>query len=214
MRRTAIGSSDSFARDCLDRALHHPARDRHRRAHRAVAAFVGQHDLDIVGVICEPIRPAQDHRNNACEIIRRIEAIGAEVFDNLELKGENAALAVDRGARTHHIFARMACCDQIFIAVFAPAHRSPQLARQRRDRKLFAIKRNFLAEAAADVGRDHGDLGSVSRRRRASWCDRDAAPGCRYACSGGAVRGPRWRSSRASQSGRGSGAAAGTTLRQ
>src|SRR5262249_21736698 len=85
--------------------------------------------------------------------------IGTKVFNDLEFQREDAALAVDSGTRTHHILARMACSDQIFVAVLAPTHRPAQLTRYCRDGQFLAIERDLLAEAAADVGRDDGDLG-------------------------------------------------------
>ena len=48
--------------------------------------------------------------------------------------------------------------QQVLAALLAPAHRAAQGAGQRGDGQLLAIHRDLLAEAAADVGTDDGDL--------------------------------------------------------
>ena len=49
--------------------------------------------------------------------------------------------------------------QQVLAALLAPAHRAAQGAGQRGDGQFLAIQRDLLAETAADVGADHGDLG-------------------------------------------------------
>ena len=49
--------------------------------------------------------------------------------------------------------------DQIFAAVLAPGDACPQLPRQPHQHGIFGGERHFLAETAADVGRDHAQIG-------------------------------------------------------
>ena len=51
------------ARYGLNRAVHHPTRDRHRGPHWGGAALVGQHDPHVEGIVGDAIRTgqAQDH---------------------------------------------------------------------------------------------------------------------------------------------------------
>ena len=146
------------AGDRLDRALHDPAHHAHGRPHRAVAALVGQHGLYVGGVVGDAVGAADDQGHHAGHVVRGIEAIGAEVLDDLQLEGEDAPLGVDGGARAHRVLARMAGCQQVLVAVLPPAHRALERARQRRHGQLLAVERDLLAEAAADVGRDDGHL--------------------------------------------------------
>ena len=147
-----------LARDRLDGAVDDPAHHAHRRAHRAVAALVREHDLHVVGIVHNAIRPGEDQRDDARHIVRRIEAIAAEVLGDLEVEREDAAVLVHRGAGARDVLARVAGGEQVLGAVLAPAHRPPQRARQRRAGQLLAIERDLLSEAAADVGRDHRHL--------------------------------------------------------
>lgn len=124
------GIAPEPARDRLDGPFHHPAGDRHRRAHRAVAAFVGQRDLDVEGVVVDPIRPGQDHPHHAGEIVRRVEAVGAEVLSDLEFQRQDAAVAVDRGAGARDVLACVTRRHQVLGAVLSPAHRAAELPRQ------------------------------------------------------------------------------------
>ena len=78
--------------------------------------------------------------------------------------------------------------DQVLAPVLGPGHRALELARQPHHHDVFAAERHFLAEAAADVGRDHaqialrhaehvGDGGAHEMRHLRGAGQRDAAAG-------------------------------------
>ena len=148
-----------LAGDRLDGAVHHPAHHPHGGAHRSVAAFVGEHDLDVVGVVGNAIGAGEDQRHDPRHVVGRVEAIAAEVLGDRELEREDAAVAIHRRASVRGILARMARREQVLGAILAPTHGFAQRARQRRTGQLLAVERDLLPKSAADVRGDDCDLG-------------------------------------------------------
>ncbi len=64
-------------------------------------------------------------------------------------------LGVERELRVGHMIAALVVGDEAFAARCDPSDRPPQGARRIRDDRLLGVMLALVAEAAADVGRDH-----------------------------------------------------------
>ena len=147
------------AGDGLDGAVHDPACDGHRRAHRPCAAFVGQDHAHVEGIVGDAVGAGEDHRHDARHVVRGVEAVGAEIFQDRDLQRGDAALGVGGGAGLHGLLAGVAGGQQVLAPALAPAHGAVEGAGQGGDGQLFAVQGDLLAERAANVGADDRDLG-------------------------------------------------------
>ena len=83
--------------------------------------------------------------------------VGAEVRQGLDAEAEEAAVRIERERAARDVVARLVVGDEALGARRHPAHRAAQPARRPRDDRLLGIVLALVAEAAADVGRDHSD---------------------------------------------------------
>ena len=100
-------------------------------------------------------RHAQPEPGNVRRVARQI---AAHVGDDIEIEREEAPLVVEREFCGRDIVAAVAVAEKMFAAVGDPFHRLAQLLRRHRGQRVFAIGKQFGAEAAADVGRDDAHL--------------------------------------------------------
>ena len=165
-----------LARYRVERAVHHPAGHRHGRAHRGIAHLVGQHHLDVIGVVSNAVGPGDDHRHHTRQIVAGVEAVGTKVFGNLELQRQHPARAVHRHTGLAEVLARLCGRHEVLHPVFAPAHRPTQLDGSGSHRQFLAVQCDLLAKSPAHVGRHDCDFGlgqqQASRQRRAVWVRR------------------------------------------
>ena len=89
----------------------------------------------------------------------RKAGIGADIGDNVGLQREQLGVLVERAFERDVLIARMKAGDQILAPIFGPGHRAFEFARQPDQHDVFAGERHLLPEAAADVGRDHAQVG-------------------------------------------------------
>ena len=132
--------------------------------------------LEVEGVVLEPVGARQDHAHDPHHVVGGKEAIGAHVGLDRGLEAQEPALGVDRRLDGDRLFAGMQRGHQVLEAVLAPMHRPAEPSGQRRRHQLLAQQCYLLPEAAADIGRDDGDLrlaqlkAAGQRRAQRVWC--------------------------------------------
>ncbi len=81
--------------------------------------------------------------------------VGAEIGHRAHPEAEEQALAVERQFGGGGVVARLVIGDEALGPPGDPAHRPAEPARRPGDHRLFGIVLALVAEAAADIGRDH-----------------------------------------------------------
>ena len=148
----AIGIEHQLDREA-DAGARHPAIGQDRTlvgGDREGAAAIGR---EVVGA-------RQDARH-----LRRLQArgervgrIGARIDRRLALDAEQPAVAVGMRGDDVVMLAAIGVGDQVLAPVLDPAHRMPAAQREPTDADLLRSEDALVAEAAADVGRDHPHL--------------------------------------------------------
>ncbi len=92
------------------------------------------------------------HRGAEIGNIRsELREIGAEIAENVDAHGEEAAVLVERHLGGRHIVAPLSVADEMLGAIPDPAHRPTEQFRRFENERIFAMKDALGAEAAADV---------------------------------------------------------------
>ena len=81
----------------------------------------------------------------------------AEIGEGLDLERQEMPLRIEREFRTCAMIARLVVGHETFAAARDPLDRTPQPARQPGDDGFLRIMLALVAEAAADIRRDHAD---------------------------------------------------------
>ena len=85
--------------------------------------------------------------------------ISADIGNDVSFEREQLGIGVEGAFERDVLIARMKAGDQVLAPVFGPRHRAFKSARQPHQHDIFAGERHFLSEAAANVGRDHAQIG-------------------------------------------------------
>ena len=102
------------------------------------------------------------------DVGRIARQIGAHVGDDVELEREETSLLVDRQPRGGDIVAAVAVAEEMLGAIANPFDRAAQPFSRNRGQRIFAIRKQLGAEAAADVRRDHPHLFGRQLHHRAA----------------------------------------------
>ena len=148
-----------LARGCIDQPLEHIGRlrtagaaigiDRHGvgedRTHAAVKS------LDVV--------KAGQHAGAAMRDVRAEgRQIRAHVADQIDIHAEEFAVLGKRHPRHGGVVAPLRIAHEVIGAVGGPFHCLAQFSRGDGSERIFAVGKQFGAEAAADIGADHAHL--------------------------------------------------------
>ena len=137
------------------------------RAHRRL---VRHHRVDVALVVADVV--------GAGDVVGRLPAVqrsrhrparvGAVVGQDPGADAEDASVVAHRGADPVDLLARVHARLQVLAAVADPLDRGLHPPRQVGDEDVLGVQQRLLAEAAADVGRDHPDvvLGNPQKPRR------------------------------------------------
>ena len=109
-------------------------------------------------VICDAVGPGEDHRHDPRDVICGVEAIGAEILQNLHLERGDPAIHIHCDAGMDRLLPRMARGQQVLAPALLPAHGGAERTGQRGNGQLLPIERDLLAEGAAYVRADHRHL--------------------------------------------------------
>ena len=90
---------------------------------------------------------------------RRAEGVRPDRVHRVDAQAEDLALVVERELAAHHLVAAVGVAEQRFRARRRPFHRPSEAARRPQHQPVVGIAAALHAEAAADVGRDHAQLG-------------------------------------------------------
>ena len=94
-------------------------------------------------------------------VARRRHAVGADIGAEIgrarAAQAADGAVALAGDLQLAFGVAGVVRRDQVLAAVFDPFHRAVELSRRERDQEILGIELAAHAEAAADVGLDHGD---------------------------------------------------------
>ena len=88
----------------------------------------------------------------------RPHRIGADIDGDLGVERQQPAALVGVSGDPVVMLAGVGADHQMLAAVLDPAHRVVELQRRPGDEDLFGVQHALVAEAAADVGRDHPDI--------------------------------------------------------
>ena len=159
-----VGLDAELARERVERHLQ-------REAHTGAGdAAVGQ-DRRLVGgdrvgpaaVVREIVEAGQDraHLSRLQAGGERIGRVGAGIDGGLAVERQQAAVGVGVGREDVVVLAAVGVGGEAFAAVLDPPERRAELARGPGERDLLGQQDALVAEAAADIGRDHADLALV-----------------------------------------------------
>ena len=136
--------------------------------HRARHAAIGRHGAGVgddaaraAGIGAEVVRAGHfRHRHQRLDAAGGGKArIGADIGDHVVFQRDQLGVLVEGGLQRDVLVARMKAGDQVLAPVLGPGHRAFQFARQPHQHDIFGAQRHLLPEAAADVGRDHAQVG-------------------------------------------------------
>ena len=100
------------------------------------------------------------HRHQRLDAAGRWKTgIGADIGDDVRRQRGEPGVLVERAFERDDLIAAVKSGHQIFPPVFGPGHRAAQLPRQPHQDHVFRRQRHLLAEPAADVGRNHAQIG-------------------------------------------------------
>ena len=85
--------------------------------------------------------------------------IGADIGDDVGFQRDQLGVLVEGRLQRDILVARMKAGDQVLAPVLGPGHDAFEFARQPHQHDVFGGERHFLPEAAADIGRDHAQVG-------------------------------------------------------
>ena len=91
----------------------------------------------------------------------RIGRIGTGIDNGLAVDAAQRAVAIGIAGDPVMVLAAIGAGDQMLAAVLDPAHRMAAAHRQPAEADFFGEQDALVAEAAADIGRDHADLAFV-----------------------------------------------------
>ena len=136
----------------------------HRPRHAAIGrhgAGVGEHAARAALIGAEIVRPRQlRHGHQRLDAAGgRETGIGADIGDHVGLERDQLGVLVEGAGERDGLVAAVKGGDQVLAPVLGPGHRTLELARQPHQHDVFGRERHLLAEAAADVGRDHAQIG-------------------------------------------------------
>jgi hypothetical protein len=122
--------------------------------------LVGEHAPRLGAVIRRRVRPADqvDDLVGLDTAGARIDRIGADRGDVVDLEGSDGAVLVDADLRLDAMIACVNVGDETLDAVGDEFHRAPEKFRQRHRRHLIGIGVHLDAERAADIFGQHAHL--------------------------------------------------------
>lgn len=90
-----------------------------------------------------------------------------KILDVVERRGQDAAVLVEGDARLAVLVARLACREEVLLAVLDPLERGRQLAGREHHAHVLALRQDLLPEAAAGVPHHdaHPVLGDAEQSR-------------------------------------------------
>jgi len=80
------------------------------------------------------------------------------IRDQIDIERKEAMVFVKRKTRRRHIVAALRVADKMIRALGDPGYRSLQLLGSNRGEGVFAVRKQFGAEASADLRGDHAQL--------------------------------------------------------
>ncbi len=120
-------------------------------------AGIRQHPARAAFVIAEIVGPGHFRHGH-----QRLDAAGgrktrisADVGNNVGLERDQFCIFVEGAFERDVLIAGVKAGDQILAPVLGPGHRTFKFTCQPHQHDVFGAERHFLAEAAADIGRDH-----------------------------------------------------------
>ena len=122
--------------------------------------LVGRHRIGAATVAAEIVGPRQ-----VAAGLRGFQAggerpdrVGAGVDQHHRVEAEQAATLIGVGGDLVVVLPRVGAGGQMFAAILDPAERFPPRQREPGEQKLFRLHQGFVAESAADIGRDDAQL--------------------------------------------------------
>ncbi len=161
-RRISMGSSIESRGRLVHQPLDGNCNDRARNtAVRRHGAGVGEDGTRGAGIFTNIV--GARHLRHGHERLhpagRRIAGISTDIGENVGGKRDQSRIGIKAAFESDMLIATVKTCDQILAPVLQPGDRGPQPAREPGDDDELRAKRHLLPEAAADIRRDHAQIG-------------------------------------------------------
>ena len=159
-----VGLDPELARERVER---HLQREAHAGAGDAAVGqdrrLVGGDRVDLAAVVGKIVEAGQDRADLAALQAGRegIGRVGAGIDGCLAVERQQAAVGIGVGGEDVVVLAAVGVGGEALAAILQPAQGRAELAGRPRQRDLLGQKYSFVAEAAADIGRDDPDLALV-----------------------------------------------------
>ncbi len=127
-------------------------------ADRIGRALVGEHPDDVGLDVGDLVTAAHHERAQRRDQRREDHVVGAEVGQDLDVEGGDRAVALGAHPDVGDLVAALVGDRHVLRARLDPLDRAPELARRPAGEELLAVDLELLAEAAADLGRDHAHV--------------------------------------------------------
>ncbi len=147
-----------------ERIQRHFQREAHPRAGDAAVGqdgrLVGRDRIGAAAVVGKVVETRQDraHLTGLQAGRERVGRVGAGIDGRLAVEPQQPAIGVRVGSEHVVVLAAVGVGGEALAAVLQPSQGRTQPARCPRQRHLFRQQDALVAEAAADIGRDHADL--------------------------------------------------------